>query len=102
MFGFRQFINNQGVDNKIIDTYLNNPKMRISEIAQAFGKSKTEIYRILQNNHISPNRLMKNHLKVTNLYHLGWNIQEIAKFTGYTSRNVRYILNNISEEKNDH
>lgn len=98
MYGFRQYITDQGGDGNIIDTYLNNPKLRISEIAQQFGKSEAEIYRILHANDISPNRLRVNHQKVQNLAQLGWGVREIAELTGYTPRNVRYILaKNITE-----
>lgn len=95
MNGFRQFLTS---DSKIIDLYLSNPNIHISEIANQFGVSKAEIYRVLHANDISPNRLKVNHQKVQNLAQLGWGIQEIANFTGYTPRNVRYILTkNISE-----
>ena len=98
MFGFKQFIDYHIGDRNIINVYLNNPKMSISEISHQFGKSKAEIYRILHSNEISPNRQATNHQKVQDLAHLGWSIREIAKFTGYTPRNVRYIIaKNISE-----
>jgi predicted transcriptional regulator len=98
MYGFKQFIVNQTGDRNIINVYLNSPKMKISEIAQQFGKSEAEIYRILHSNDISPNRQKVNHQKVQNLSQLGWEVREIAEFTGYTPRNVRYILaKNISE-----
>jgi len=98
MYGFKQFITDQGGDGDIINVYLNSPKIRISEIAQQFGKSEAEIYRILHSNDVSPNRQKVNHQKVQNLAHLGWGVREIAEFTGYTPRNVRYILaKNISE-----
>ena len=94
MYGFRQFITDQGGDGDIINVYLNNPKIRISEIAQHYGKSEAEIYRILHANDITPNRLRVNHQKVQNLAQLGWGVREIAEFTGYTPRNIRYIIRN--------
>jgi predicted transcriptional regulator len=98
MYGFRTFINDGGEDVHLIQLYLNNPQMRISELAEQFGKSEAEIYRILHANDVSPNRLRVNHQKVKNLAQLGWGIREIAEFTGYTPRNVRYILaKNITE-----
>jgi predicted transcriptional regulator len=92
MYGFRQFVNDNGGDGDVIGLYLSQPKMRISEIAQQLGRSKAEIYRILHANDITPNRLKVNHQKVQNLAQLGWGVREIAEFTGYTPRNVRYIL----------
>lgn len=99
MYGFRNFLTDNGEDGQIISLYLNQPKMRISEIAQQFGRSEAEIYRILHANDISPNRLKVNHQKVHSLAHLGWGVREIAELTGYTPRNVRYILakQNLSE-----
>lgn len=98
MYGFRQFIDVPGTDGEIINLYLNSPELRISEISQQIGKSEGEIYRILHANDISPNRLKVNHQKVHSLSHLGWDIRDIAELTGYTPRNVRYILaKSISE-----
>ncbi len=66
--------------------------MPISEISHVTGKSQGEIYRILHNHDVSPNRLKTQHQKVMSLADVGWNVQEIAQLTGYTTRNVRYIL----------
>lgn len=100
-YGFRQFITDQTGDGEIVNLYLNSPKIRISEIAQQFGKSEAEIYRILHANDVSPNRQMVNHQKVKNLSQLGFKVREIAEYTGYTPRNVRYILaRNLSEGGN--
>jgi len=102
MYGFRQFISAPETDGEIINLYLNNPQLRISEIAQQSGKSESEIYRILHSNDVSPNRLRVNHQKVHSLTHLGWNVRDIAELTGYTPRNVRYILaKSVSESKNN-
>jgi predicted transcriptional regulator len=92
MLGFRQFLANNPVDEQVLALYLQKPKMTISEIAQYVSRSEAEIYRILHNNNVSPNRLKANHQKVYSLSDLGWGIREIAEFTGYTPRNVRYIL----------
>lgn len=98
MYGFREFLVNN-VDNGVIAAYLQS-HLKISEIAQQFGKSESEVYRILHANDVSPNRLKINHEKVQYLSDLGWNIKQIAEFTGYTTRNVRYILQkNIVEGK---
>jgi predicted transcriptional regulator len=92
MYGFREFLADNGEDQEIIGIYLNRPDMPISEISQTTGKSQGEIYRILHNHDVKPNRLKTNHQKVITLQSVGWNVQEIAQLTGYTSRNVRYIL----------
>lgn len=97
MYGFKEFITDSNGDNDVISAYLNS-QLKISEIAQQFGKSEAEVYRILHANDISPNRLKVNHQKVMHLAHLGWGIKEIAEFSGYTARNIRYILSkNIFE-----
>lgn len=86
------FFNFMSEDKKIVGMYLQNPKMTISEIAKNSNKSIGEIYRILRINDVEPNRIRTNHKKVESLAKLGWGIKEIAEFTGYSSRNVRYIL----------
>jgi len=92
MYGFRQFINDRGEDGQIINTYINSPSVKISEIANQFGKSQAEIYRILHAHDIPLNRLKIHHNKVHGLSHLGWGVNDIAEFTGYTPRNIIYIL----------
>jgi hypothetical protein len=89
MYGFREFFN---IDNQIVAAYLHNDSP-IKEIAKKFGKTEGQIYRILHSNNIQPNRLKVNHHKVKTLNDLGWNRKDIAHFTGYTTRNVRNILN---------
>jgi len=98
MYGFRDFIYDRGTDGSIIQMYLQNSSMKVSEIALQTGKSQAEIYRILHQYEIQPNRLKKNYDKVMDLHNNGWNIKEIAAYTGYTSRNVRYILSKIMNE----
>jgi len=92
MNGFRKFIDSNPEDAQIINLYLTRNDLSVGKIADFFERSEAEVYRILHAHDISPNRLKINHQKVHNLSQLGWNIQEIAQFTGYTSRNVRYIL----------
>lgn len=93
MENFFDFLNEQEQENKIIlGMYLQTPKMTIAEIATKSNKSIGEIYRILRLNEVEPNRLKINHKKVESLARLGWGIKEIAEFTGYSTRNIRYIL----------
>lgn len=97
-YGFKQFLGNASIDNEIIDLYLNHKNLTVNNIAQFTERSEAEIYRILHANSIQPNRVRVNHQKVQNLAHLGWDIPQIAEFTGYTTRNVRYILNKMVKE----
>jgi len=79
-------------DGEVIGLYLNRPDLRIAEIAQQCGKSQAEIYRVLHHNGIRPNRLKNGHDAVRQLADRGWAASQIASMTGYTERNVRYIL----------
>ena len=101
MFGFQQFFHDSEHDKGIIHDYLNNPSVKISELAAKFGKSQAEIYRILHANQVLPNRLRTHHEKVVQLHKIGWKINEIAQITGYTTRNVRYILAKTVNEKTE-
>jgi hypothetical protein len=93
MENFYNFLSEQEQENKrIVGMYLQSPKINIYEIAKNSNKSIGEIYRILKSNDIEPNRLKTSHKKVESLARLGWGIKEIAEFTGYSTRNIRYIL----------
>lgn len=92
MLGFQQFFRDGGADGSVVSLYLSNPQMKIGEISRRVGKSQAEIYRILHANDVLPNRLRINHHKVLQLHGVGWDISEIARLTGYTTRNVRYII----------
>lgn len=95
MYGFKEFFRHceQGYsDDEVIAIYLNSPARRITEISLITGKSIGEIYRILHSNGVTPNRLKMNHSSVVDFATSGMSIQQIAELTGYTPRNVRYIL----------
>lgn len=86
-------------DQEVVSLYNHNPDKRIKEIAQITGRSVGEIYRILHNYNVTPNRLKTNHHNVINFLNFGYDIPQIAQLTGYTERNVRYILSKINERK---
>ena len=94
MEGFKEFLyyDRKYSDQEIISLYLNNYDKNITEIAHVTGKSIGELYRILHNNGIKPNRLKNNHYNVLNFASSGMSVPQIAELTGYTPRNVRYIL----------
>jgi len=99
MEGFKEWFDEQNYSaHAIVNLYNHNPDKKIKEIAQITGKSVGEIYRILHNFNVTPNRQKTNHHNVINFANSGYNIKQIADFTGYTERNVRYILAN--ERKN--
>jgi hypothetical protein len=92
MKGFTQFFENNNVDSEIIHMYLNGGGVSVSDIGANYGKSETDVYRILRANSINPNRKGVHHEKVRSLSRLGWGIREISSMTGYSTRNVRYII----------
>lgn len=95
MDGFKRFLYGYS-DHEIIGLYLSNQK--ISEIAIKTNKSYAEIYRILHNNNVHPNRLRTNHHHVVDFALGGMGINQIAELTGYSPRNIRYILNKLKME----
>lgn len=101
MDNFREwFGEKQGYsDQEVVSFYNHNPDKKIKEIAQVTGKSVGEIYRILHNFNVTPNRLKINHHNVINFANFGYDIPQIAQLTGYTERNVRYILSKLTTER---
>lgn len=93
MEGFKEFFyhNTNGYTNNEVVAIYNSDK-KIKEISQLTGKSIGEIYRILHDYNIKPNRLKTNHHNVLDFANAGYEIPQIAEFTGYTPRNIRYIL----------
>jgi hypothetical protein len=93
MDGFKEFIGSEG---DVIFCYLQ--KMKIEDIVSETGHSVGGIYRILKRNHLTPNRLGVNHNHVLYYHDAGFSIPQISEYTGYTERNVRYILKNQLRE----
>jgi len=91
---FKEWITN--LDNPISDTeiaslYYHNTNMKVRDLAIRTGKSIGEVYRIIHRQG-SPNRKMNNHENVFSFASSGMSVNKIAEFTGYTPRNIRYIL----------
>ncbi|RDJ35510.1 MAG: hypothetical protein DWQ19_11885 [Crenarchaeota archaeon] len=78
-------------DYEVASMYFHNNQLKVREIAQKCGRSIGEVYRILHR-FGSPNRQISNHENVLSFADAGFPINKIAEFTGYTPRNVRYIL----------
>jgi|APGre2960657373_1045057.scaffolds.fasta_scaffold01349_3 lambda repressor-like predicted transcriptional regulator len=93
MLGFQQFFESNQIENQVIVDYLSKPGVSVGEIGKNHGLSEREVYRILRFNQVSPNRKGMHVEKVKHLAGMGWGIREIAGFTGYSTRNVRNILN---------
>ena len=95
MLNFREFILNENYqfhDVEIANMYMHQPSLKVKEISEKTGKSVAEIYRVLQRGGMSANRMPINHESVFSLYDAGFNTRHIAELTGYTPRNIRYIL----------
>ena len=93
MLGFQQFFENNQLEQQVIVDYLSKPGVSVGEIGKNHGLSEREVYWILRFNHVSPNRKGIHIEKVRHLSNMGWGIRDIAEFTGYSTRNVRNILN---------
>ena len=102
---FRKFILVENEDDynyhdiEVAGLYMHHDNLKVKEIAVKTGKSVSEIYRILHRTGSRPNRMNPNHMPVVSLADAGFAVQHIAELTGYTSRNVRYILHRrLTEE----
>lgn len=98
MKSFKEFFNhkeNDYSDQELVSLYMHSPDRKMKEIAEITGKSIGEIYRTLYSYNVIPNRLKTNHKNVMEFYHYGMSVKQIAELTGYTPRNVRYILSKI-------
>lgn len=85
-------------EHDVVSLYLSSRK--VSEIASITDKSVAEVYRILHRNNIVPNRVRPNHRGVVDFASSGLSVTQIAELTGYTPRNVRYILSKLKSETN--
>lgn len=90
---FREFYLNKQTDSEIINLYYQHPDVSIREISARSGRSIGEIYRIVHK-FGSPNRFHSNKHNVLAFAGSGLPVPRIAELTGYSSRNVRYILKN--------
>jgi len=93
-FSFKDFLTElkQYSEFEVANMYFGDPGMKVRDIALKTGKSVAEVYRILHK-HGRPNRQVTNHHNVLALAENPFfNVSTIAQMTGYTPRNVRYIL----------
>lgn len=93
---FKEWVTNLDSPKTITDTeiasmYYHNANMKVRDIATITGKSIGEVYRIIHRNG-SPNRKINNHENVMAYAASGMSVNRIADFTGYTPRNIRYII----------
>jgi AraC-like DNA-binding protein len=80
------------MDTEIVNLYVHNPLVRVSELANQAGISVSEFYRILTKYNVKPCRLNAQQGLVRSYSEDGHSVSDIARLTGYTPRNVRYIL----------
>jgi hypothetical protein len=76
---------------EVAGMYYHNSSLKVREIAEKSQRSVGEVYRILHK-FGTPNRQITNHETVISYASAGFPINKIAEFTGYTPRNIRYIL----------
>lgn len=93
---FQSAEENSFSDPEVATMYFHNHGMKVREIATKTNKSIGEVYRIIQK-YGSPNRQISNHENVMSFAGAGFNVNKIAEFTGYTPRNIRYILKRRSQ-----
>lgn len=97
---FREFVESAPsqvyTDMDVVSLYFNGfDKKSVKEIAAITGRSVGEVYRTLERHNFQNNRNRINHHSVQTLAMQGFSPDKIAEFTGYTSRNVRYILKKL-------
>jgi predicted transcriptional regulator len=93
MKGFREFFN-QGpkkeTEAQVVFLYINGSSW--NEIQQETGRSRGDIQRILERNHIHRNRLGAKHGLINYYRDAGHTTSEIAKTVGMTPQGVNYII----------
>ena len=89
---FKEFVSQHHSNWEVANLYLHNLQMPVREISKRTGRSIGEIYRIVRQIGYSPNRQILNHDNVKMFSHSGVPVTKIAELTGYTPRNVRYVL----------
>ena len=101
---FREYVENPAFDivNKkyhdieVANIYFSGQK-KVREISQETKRSVGEIYKIIRK-YGSPNRTRNDQSVVISLSDSGLPVKSVANFTGYSTRQVRNILNGrISE-----
>lgn len=78
-------------DSEIANSYFHEKNIKVKELALKSGRSIGEVYRIIYN-FGGPTRRNVNYENVYQLANSGLPVKKIAELTGYTTRNVRYIL----------
>lgn len=81
-------------DAEIANSYFTNKQIKIKELAQKSGRSIGEVYRIVYKYGKPNRREQPNYESIYQYASSGLSANKIAEFTGYTPRNIRYILKN--------
>jgi hypothetical protein len=90
---FREFFElPKSADWEVVSLYHQHPELRVKEIAVKTGRSIGEVYRSLARSGGFPNRQILQHQDVKMYADAGLPVPHIAELTGYTTRNIRYIL----------
>lgn len=86
----------ENTETEVLNLYFHS-NLKIQEISSKTNVSIGEIYRILHKSG-KPNRKNTNHDNVLLFHTSKVPIKKIAEFTGYSPRNVRYILARKNKE----
>lgn len=93
MRGFKEFFNlsnNISSESQVVFLYTNG--LEWNEISKETGRSKGDIQRILEKNHVSRNRLKKKHTLIDHFKDAGYLPNQIADYVGMSPQGVRYVL----------
>lgn len=90
---FRAFLS-PPTDWEVYNTY-HAGRSTVREISRTSGRSVGEVYRVLARCGGRPDRMAGNRHAVEGLAKSGLSVRHIAEITGYTPRNVRYILGSL-------
>lgn len=93
---FNEFVDNLSQEYEIINMYKDKHRWKIKQISEISGISVAGIYRVLEKYGINPHRrnLNDTHAIVGQYYLSGTPINKISELTGYSRRQVYYIIAN--------
>lgn len=89
---FKEFLTQEYHDFEVNNLYFHNKDLKVKEVANRMNRSIGNVYRTIRQYGGQPNRAISNAHNVLNFANSGLKIDQIAQLTGYSPRNVRYII----------
>ena len=77
---------------EVAKLYQQNPNIRVTDLSRLTGRNVNELYRIFKKYSVPASRINTNKHLVISYAEQGYAINSIAELTGYTPRNVYFIL----------